>query len=408
MKTPDTSVYSSQASAPSAWASATAVVSEPPRPRNVTSLALDDTPCAPPTTGTLPSTSAVRMRSGRSSMMRALVCEASVIRPAWLPVKESASTPTSCSARDRSAMALRSPAVMSMSISRPTWARATCEARWRSSSVSLPMALTTTTTSLPWRRVRAMWSATSRMRSGSATDVPPYFWTNSATGGDATGVYAAPGAVRVGHGRLVLEVVRAAAEQRPPGAEAVEQLRFVGVDDRAERADVVAPDRQDAAVEVAALEDDRLDVPGDRVGTDAVGGSQRTEVEHDAGLPRRHPTGRRPRLRRAAPTWARRRTRPAHEVAAGSGCGTRARTRRWRTRSTAPPTNARRRRARAASPVAPLATVARPRSRTSRWGRRWSSFRPSRTIRSSPHPSENSTLAGEMPLGARGRKVSPP
>src|SRR3954469_408900 len=42
------------------------------------------------------------------------------------------------------------------------------------------MALTTTTTSLPRRRVRATWSATSRMRSGSATDVPPYFWTTSA------------------------------------------------------------------------------------------------------------------------------------------------------------------------------------------------------------------------------------
>ena len=43
------------------------------------------------------------------------------------------------------------------------------------------MALTTTTTSLPWRRVRATWSATARTRSASPTDVPPNFCTNSAT-----------------------------------------------------------------------------------------------------------------------------------------------------------------------------------------------------------------------------------
>ena len=42
------------------------------------------------------------------------------------------------------------------------------------------MALTTTTTSSPWRRVRATWSATARMRSASPTEVPPNFWTTSA------------------------------------------------------------------------------------------------------------------------------------------------------------------------------------------------------------------------------------
>ena len=41
----------------------------------------------------------------------------------------------------------------------------------------LPMALTTTTTSSPWRRVRATWSATARIRSASPTEVPPNFWT---------------------------------------------------------------------------------------------------------------------------------------------------------------------------------------------------------------------------------------
>src|SRR5688500_16187141 len=44
------------------------------------------------------------------------------------------------------------------------------------------MALTTTTTEAPWRRVLATWSATARMRSGSATEDPPNFCTTSATG----------------------------------------------------------------------------------------------------------------------------------------------------------------------------------------------------------------------------------
>ena len=43
------------------------------------------------------------------------------------------------------------------------------------------MAETTTTTSWPGRRVATMWSATALMRSGSATDVPPNFWTTRPT-----------------------------------------------------------------------------------------------------------------------------------------------------------------------------------------------------------------------------------
>ncbi len=77
-------------------------------------------------------------------------------------------------------MEIRSPAVSSMSISRPAGRLDTSPARRMSSSVVLPMADTTTTTSLPCRRVRATWSATARMRSGSATEVPPNFWTTRA------------------------------------------------------------------------------------------------------------------------------------------------------------------------------------------------------------------------------------
>ena len=54
----------------------------------------------------------------------------------------------------------------------------------------MPIADTTTTTSSPARRVRATWSATARMRSGSATEVPPNFWTRS-TAIKATGDSAA-------------------------------------------------------------------------------------------------------------------------------------------------------------------------------------------------------------------------
>ena len=49
------------------------------------------------------------------------------------------------------------------------------------------MALTTTTRSAPSRRYRAMRPATWRMRSASASEEPPYFWTMSR---DMMGVYA--------------------------------------------------------------------------------------------------------------------------------------------------------------------------------------------------------------------------
>ena len=74
---------------------------------------------------------------------------------------------------------MRSPVLTSMSYSRGGWVALTELARWMRSSVVLPMALTTATTSEPCRRVRAMWSATARIRSASPTEVPPYFWTTS-------------------------------------------------------------------------------------------------------------------------------------------------------------------------------------------------------------------------------------
>ena len=81
-----------------------------------------------------------------------------------------------------SAIDTRSPVVSSMSISRPGSAFETSLASLIRLSVDLPIADTATTTSLPCRFVNAMCSATARMRSGSATDVPPNFWTMRATG----------------------------------------------------------------------------------------------------------------------------------------------------------------------------------------------------------------------------------
>ena len=71
----------------------------------------------------------------------------SVMMPTWLPVKEAASTPSSARAMHRSAMEMRSPVLTSMSYSRGGWVVLDASARWISSSVVLPMALTTATTS---------------------------------------------------------------------------------------------------------------------------------------------------------------------------------------------------------------------------------------------------------------------
>ena len=72
-----------------------------------------------PPPGCGPRPSAARSRSGRSSRILALVWVPSVMNPAWLPVKLSAGTPMSWRAMHTRAVALRSPAVINMSISRP-------------------------------------------------------------------------------------------------------------------------------------------------------------------------------------------------------------------------------------------------------------------------------------------------
>ncbi len=158
------------------------MVSEPPRPSVVMSLVFWLTPWNPATIAIAPWASAPWIRPGVTSMIRARPWAPSVITPAWLPVKLIASTPRSPMAIARTAIEIRSPAVSSMSSSRPEGSGLTCSARSISSSVVSPMAETTTTTSWPARLVSTMRRATRLTQSASATEEPPYFWTTRPTG----------------------------------------------------------------------------------------------------------------------------------------------------------------------------------------------------------------------------------
>ena len=123
------------------------MVSVPPRPRVVISLVSWLTPWKPATITMWPSSRAVEIRPGVTSMILALPCTESVITPAWEPVNERAVQPRSAIAMATSAIEIRSPAVSSMSSSRAGGSGETCAARSRSSSVLSPMAETATTTS---------------------------------------------------------------------------------------------------------------------------------------------------------------------------------------------------------------------------------------------------------------------
>src|SRR5436190_1876878 len=159
-------------SAPSAAASATAVVSEPPRPSVVMSRSVE-TPWKPATRTIRFWSSASWIRCARTSTIFALPWNVSVTIPACEPVSEIASCPRSWIAIAASAHEMRSPTEISMSSSRGFGRAETSYASRTSSSVVSPMAERTATT-----RVPSVWDATMRAatflrRSGSATDVPP-------------------------------------------------------------------------------------------------------------------------------------------------------------------------------------------------------------------------------------------
>ena len=95
------------------------------------------------------------MRSARTSRILALVWVVSVMNPAWLPVNDSAvdADVVQRHAQQRGGLALAG-GDEHVHLAARAGCRDTSSARRSSSSVSLPMALTTTTTSLP-RRMRA-------------------------------------------------------------------------------------------------------------------------------------------------------------------------------------------------------------------------------------------------------------
>ena len=134
--------------------------------------------------------------------IRALVCAASVVMPAWAPVNEIALPPRALIAIAVSAMLVCSPVDKSTSISRSVgWSESLAASSIRL-LVTPDIAETTATTCLPSRCVLRMRAATLPMRSAVPTEVPPYFWTmmgiGSCEGGCLVGLDEFADGCRVG------------------------------------------------------------------------------------------------------------------------------------------------------------------------------------------------------------------
>ena len=175
---PSTSVYISQRSASSAAASATAVVSEPPRP-SVVIPPSGLTPWNPLTTAISPRSSAAASSPAAIISIRASAWLPSVIMPACQPVNERAASPMLSSVMAMSAADCCSPVEMSASSSRAGGCELISCAISSSSSVVSPMADTTTRTLCPLRRASAAMPAARRRRSVPARELPPNFCTIS-------------------------------------------------------------------------------------------------------------------------------------------------------------------------------------------------------------------------------------
>ena len=166
----------SQRSAFSAAASATAEVSDPPRPR-VAMRSSGPMPWKPATTATWP----CRMDSASAppsiDWIRALACASSVRSGNCQPCQERASTPIL-----RRAMASRPLVTCSPVATTVSYSRGSCNSSsaWHQATSWLvvpDMADTTTATSFPASTSRFTRWATVRIRSRSATEVPPNFIT---------------------------------------------------------------------------------------------------------------------------------------------------------------------------------------------------------------------------------------
>ena len=123
------------------------MVSDPPRPSVVMSRSVD-TPWNPATTGTFPAARASRSRSARTSRILARVWSVSVMIPAWLPVNDAASTPRSASAMHEQGHGDPLAGADQHVVLAGRLDALTASARRIRSSVVLPMALTTATTSV--------------------------------------------------------------------------------------------------------------------------------------------------------------------------------------------------------------------------------------------------------------------
>ena len=117
------------------------------------------------------------MRSARTSRILALPWSVSVTIPACEPVNDTAGTPERL---DRHAEQRHRDALAGSEehVHLPAAGRVGDVVRQANQVVGgLAHGRNDDHDIVPARRVRTTWSATARIRSGSATDVPPYFWT---------------------------------------------------------------------------------------------------------------------------------------------------------------------------------------------------------------------------------------
>ena len=115
-----------------------------------------------------------------TSLMRAEPCASSVRIGNCQPCQERALTPMPSSTIASSPAVTCSPEATTASYSRASCSGAASRHQATSSLVLPDMAETTTATSWPASTSRLTWRATLRMRSRSATDVPPNFMTRRA------------------------------------------------------------------------------------------------------------------------------------------------------------------------------------------------------------------------------------
>ena len=170
--TPSTSVQMRHPQASKAAASATAVVSLPPRPSVVMSPSRS-TPWNPATITIFPASSSRRMRRRCSAVISAAAWLPSVWMPACQPVRETAESPLSCRVMAISAADACSPVANSWSASRQAGCAVSSAVLCSRRSVVFPCAETTAIIWKPAAAASASCPAAQRSPAASATEEPP-------------------------------------------------------------------------------------------------------------------------------------------------------------------------------------------------------------------------------------------